>query len=885
MALNNLGLGFKITAEDGATSVFKKVENQIDKTGGAAKRAEADMEKVGGQLESIGQKMMMAGLAGVAGLSFAAKQAASFGAAITEVSTLVDTAKFSVADMRKITLGMSADFGQDVMTEVKGLYQAISAGAGDAKSATDLLTAANKLSIGGVTDVKTAVDGLTNVLNAYSLSYDNATKVSDAFFIALKNGKTTAAELGSTVGGLAPTAVAVGVSYEQMLASISAITTKGLGTAEAVTGMKAALSGIIKPTSEATAEAARLGITFDQATLRAKGFPAFLDSITKSSKFNKDSMSKLFSSVEGLNAILAITANGSATFNDILGQMGTRAGATDGAVQKMMNSPAFQGMRFLALAKNAMILTGEALLPLGMALLTVLNAGLALYNKMPAGLRTVLVGAFAAASGLLVFVGAIAAAAGAIAGLIAIGEPLLIALAAIATLIGAMVPPLAFLAVAAAVTAAAFDSNLGGIADSAKAVYKDVTLVWDGLEQLFTSGRLSGAVREELNAVGNDGLKDAVITLFQWGSAVSNFFTSIGTGFSGVFATLGPLFAGIKENLGEVASAFNFATPAGERSSKMFDTLGRIGAVIGDAIGTVVKWLVTGVSYVSSFAAGMVGGFTKVNAASASLGSSWATLVNSVMLIVSAFEQSSGSSISLQSIMYGLGYAVGIVAQVVATAVSIIVGAWMFVAAVVTPIITSLIGIFDGLGQMWSGVVNVITGLLTGNTSQAVKGFKQLVVGEFSAIISFLGVFLGIVAGIIDRIGAMFGKDLGNGRLAGKFIAGMKDDLANAVGLEKPTAAPASGGAPKPFNLVPSGPPGAGAPGAAPPGPGTAPGVAAAGGGGAAPPIVIPPPPPAPININHTTTLNVDGAAMAEVVERHQSASGARGFGPTSKAT
>ena len=49
----------------------------------------------------------------------------------------------------------------------------------------------DKLATGGVTDVETAADGLTTVLNAYGAEAGSATDVSDALFVALKAGKAT----------------------------------------------------------------------------------------------------------------------------------------------------------------------------------------------------------------------------------------------------------------------------------------------------------------------------------------------------------------------------------------------------------------------------------------------------------------------------------------------------------------------------------------------------------------------------------------------------------------------------------------------------------------------------------------------------------------------
>ena len=373
MALNQLGLGMLFSATDLASGVMGKIRNGFNQTADGAGKFSASSKSAFKEF-GLGLGIMTAGVAGLAMLDPALKAAGDFGAAIAETSTLIDEATFPVSEMTRLTMGLAATYGKMAPEEVKALYQGISAGASDASKATGLLNAANKLAIGGVTDVKTSVDGLTNVLNSYGIAYEGATDVSDAFFVAIKAGKTTVAELASTVGRLAPTAGAVGVGFEQMLAAVSAVTTKGLKTEEAINGLKAALSNVIKPTSDAVAEAKRLGIEFTAESLRAKGLPKFLNEITSSSKFNADSMSKLFGSIEGLNSILALTANGSATFTDILGSMGKRTGETDRAFEKMANTSKFQGERFDALKNNALILIGQAISPFKVAILKAANA-------------------------------------------------------------------------------------------------------------------------------------------------------------------------------------------------------------------------------------------------------------------------------------------------------------------------------------------------------------------------------------------------------------------------------------------------------------------------------------------------------------------------------
>jgi TP901 family phage tail tape measure protein len=133
---------------------------------------------------------------------------------------------------------------------------------------------------------------------------------------------TTIAELSDGFGLVGATASAVGVSLDELLSAVSAVTTAGVKTNSAYTGLKATLSNILKPTKEAQKEAKRLGVEFNAGALRAKGFKGFLDDLTSSTKFTKDSIIQLFGSVEAQNIMFALTGNQASNFSDTLKVLG-----------------------------------------------------------------------------------------------------------------------------------------------------------------------------------------------------------------------------------------------------------------------------------------------------------------------------------------------------------------------------------------------------------------------------------------------------------------------------------------------------------------------------------------------------------------------------------
>lgn len=296
-----------------------------------------------------------------AALKSATSAALNFGSAMAEVKTLLDdTSQFD--KLTKSVKDIALQFGQAPTEQAKALYQIISAGATEASEALDILTVSNKLSIAGVTDVAVAADALTTVLNAYGNQVGSAIDVSDAFFVAVKAGKTTVGELASSIGEVSGVAAQVGVSLEEVLAATAALTKGTLNTARSLRGMRAVMTAIIKPTQEAKDLAEELGIEFSAAGLKSKGFTAFLREVSDATKNNSALLAQLFGNVEGLVPIMALAGTASEDYAEILRQMGDRAGKTNEAFAIMAETAQFKLNRFLTALKIVGIEVGNVLL-------------------------------------------------------------------------------------------------------------------------------------------------------------------------------------------------------------------------------------------------------------------------------------------------------------------------------------------------------------------------------------------------------------------------------------------------------------------------------------------------------------------------------------------
>ncbi len=260
-----------------------------------------------------------------------------FRKAMAEVSTLLS----DLGPMKELTAEverLSIAYGSDVQEQAKALYQVISAGATNAADAMLVLNQANKLALGGVTDVATAADGLTTILNAWALAASEAVNVSDAMFVAVRAGKTTVDELSTSVSFGASIFAQAGLGFEELLAGTAALTKGGVKTQRAVRGLQQVVASVIKPSAEAAKMAKQLGIQFDVTALKAKGLAAFLKELGEATDGDTSKMAKFFGGVEALAPVLALTGTQAGDFNQILDDMKTKAGETETAVAKMADT-------------------------------------------------------------------------------------------------------------------------------------------------------------------------------------------------------------------------------------------------------------------------------------------------------------------------------------------------------------------------------------------------------------------------------------------------------------------------------------------------------------------------------------------------------------------
>ncbi|PHV69781.1 phage tail tape measure protein [Sporanaerobium hydrogeniformans] len=322
----------------------------------------SNMNDAGINMEELGVNLTKVGLAMASVGAIGTTMSINFDQSIVKSRTIMDETQVSYENLRKGALRVSSDVNMAANDVANGLYDIISSNI-ETKDSLVVLEASAKNAKAGFTDVATSADLLTTMLNAYKKEAKDATMYSDQLVITQKLAKATIGDLGKDFGKVAGLAATAKVEFAQVGAAVAVLTTNGIKSNEAITGLKAVLSAVVKPSAEAKKAAEEMGLKFNITNLQAKGLADFLGEVQNKCKGNTEEMAKLFGSVEALNAVLVLTnKEGMSQFNSNLQTINNSSGATEEALSKL-KTPGEELSKSFNNLKNTMIEVGDSFAP------------------------------------------------------------------------------------------------------------------------------------------------------------------------------------------------------------------------------------------------------------------------------------------------------------------------------------------------------------------------------------------------------------------------------------------------------------------------------------------------------------------------------------------
>lgn len=247
-------------------------------------------------------------------------EAAKFNVQIARVWTMAGGGIKNFRELREEARGLASDFGLARSEIAGGMYNALSAGI-DRANLEGFMTQAAKVAVADGSDISTAVDGITTVLNAFKVEAAETESVTDDLFQTVAQGKTTFGELSAQLATVAPVAAASNIPLKQILAHIATLTAQGTPTAQATTQIRQSIIGLNKALGDGWS-----------ATM---SYQEALKAVWKQSGESQTALLKLVGSTEAVQAVLGGVGINAEMAAQKLDAMSNSAGAAQAAFEKV----------------------------------------------------------------------------------------------------------------------------------------------------------------------------------------------------------------------------------------------------------------------------------------------------------------------------------------------------------------------------------------------------------------------------------------------------------------------------------------------------------------------------------------------------------------------
>ena len=136
-----------------------------------------------------------------------------------------------------------------------------------------------RLAQAGALDLGSAADIASNILTAFRIDANDASRVVDVLALAANSANTNVGQLGQAMKFVGPVATGLGVSLEETTAAAAALSDAGLQGSMAGTGLRRVLSELESPSKKTSDILKSLGVNTEQVRVSQVGLTAALETM------------------------------------------------------------------------------------------------------------------------------------------------------------------------------------------------------------------------------------------------------------------------------------------------------------------------------------------------------------------------------------------------------------------------------------------------------------------------------------------------------------------------------------------------------------------------------------------------------------------------------
>ena len=680
-----------------------------------AKAAGRSIKKAGDTIANAGSTMTKSVTAPIAGVGIAAvKTAADYESAMSNVQAITGA---TGEDFKKLTQ-LGKDLGSSTAWSAQECAQAMQytgmAGWTAADNVAGLKGILDLASASG-TDLAATSDIMTDAISAFGYAASDSALFADTMTKACTSANVSVETLGESYKYCGAICGTMGYSIDEITTSLAVMGNQGIKGSQAGTTLKNAIANMAAPTKNMKAAMDDLGISITNQDGSMKSWGDVIKNLQSSfqglTQDQQAAYAKQLFGKESMAGMLAIINTSTSDYNALAESIKSSGGAAEEAAQTQLNNLNGQLTLLKSALEGAAITIGDKLLPYIKSAVSWVQKATDWFNGL----------SDAQVNMIMKFAG-IAAAIGPV--LLMFGK----------TVVGVSNVCKAFGDINASIykakgmlgiitsPAGVVIAVLAGIAAAAFLIIKN----WDKIKPVvmrvkdaFSSvmPQIKGVISNAINAL-SPVIKKVVGTITTIVPIISRTFATVAQNLSPVVKTIANAIKAAIPVVGKLfAAAFTFV---GGTITKVMPYINRIARVIG----SVLVFAVKAVSPVLS-----------------KMASTFSTVFTSVFNIVSKIVN------KLKPVFNVIGVVIKAAMAVVKTE---FVAAFRIVANVVESAAGSIKQVISGITKVFSGILDFISGVFTGNWKKAWEGVKGIFGGCFEALAGLCKVPINAVIGLIN---------------------------------------------------------------------------------------------------------------------------------------
>lgn len=385
---------------------IREFERNMSEAQQSMKKAGEKMKDVGA---TVGKAFTAAGLAVGAGLGLAVNKSMEFESQMSRVGAIAGASADQLDALKKSALELGASTSKSA-SEVAIGQEALAALGFTVNDILGAMPGVISAAEASGADMAQTAEVMASAINIFGLKATDATKVADVLAQTANQSAADINDMSYALKYAGPVAAGLGVSMEELSASIGIMTDSGLDGSNAGTALRAALLGLLNPSEENSKLMEAMGIAVTDAKGNFVGISGLIENMSSSMEGMTDTQkaANLASLVgtEAVSGMLSLMAAGPDEIDKMSASLQNSGGASAEAAAKMKDNLKGAVEELSGAFETMQITIGTALTPALTVIAGVVQKVADAFNALSPGAQAFIAIGAAVTAVLLLLVGA-----------------------------------------------------------------------------------------------------------------------------------------------------------------------------------------------------------------------------------------------------------------------------------------------------------------------------------------------------------------------------------------------------------------------------------------------------------------------------------------------